>query len=171
VRINDASIHWSDLNGAGGENVMHVGWFLGLALSLLAATAWAAEGETIGSIKSLQGQATVVRNQQSLPAQVGMMLAKSDFLRTGASSTLGVILRDDTVLSLGPNSEVALTDFAFSPHEGKLSLVTRLIRGTAAFLTGQIGRLSPQSVRFETPVATIGIRGTRFAVKIEGDRS
>lgn len=150
---------------------MRVGLFLGLALSLLAASAWAAEGETIGSVKNLQGQATVVRNQQSLPARVGMALIKSDLLRTGSNSTIGVILRDDTLLSLGPDSEIALADFAFSPSEGKLSFVARMMKGTAACLTGQIGRLSPGSFRFETPVANIGIRGTMFAVKIEDDRS
>ena len=150
---------------------MRVGLFLGLALSLLAASAWAAEGETIGSVKNLQGQATVVRNQQSLPARVGMALIKSDLLKTGSNSTIGVILRDDTLLSLGPDSEIALADFAFSPNEGKLSFVARMMKGTAACLTGQIGRLSPKSFRFETPVATIGIRGTTFAVKIEDDRS
>ncbi len=141
-----------------------------LALSLLAASAWAAEGETVGSIKNVQGQATVVRGQESLPAAVGMRLSRSDLLKTGANGSLGVILRDDTVFSLGPNTEMALADFAFSPAEGKLSLVTRMMRGTAAYLSGQIGRLSPQSVRFETPVATIGIRGTLFGVKIEDGR-
>jgi hypothetical protein len=140
---------------------------LGLGLCLLAASGWAADGETIGSIKNLQGQAFVVRDQQTLPAQVGMRLAKSDALRTGPDGSLGVILRDDTLFSLGPNTEIVLADFAFSPHEGKLSLVARMVRGIVGYLSGQIGRLSPQSVRFETPVATIGIRGTLFAVKLE----
>jgi hypothetical protein len=149
---------------------MHARGLLALALSLLAASAWAAEGDVIGSVKNLQGQAAVVRNEQSLPAHVGMRLVKGDLLKTGMDGILGIILRDDTVLSLGPNSEIALADYAFAPHEGKLSLVTRMLKGTAAYLSGQIGKLSPQSVRFETPVATIGIRGTLFAVKIEDGR-
>ena len=144
--------------------------FLGLMLSLPVASTWAAEAETIGSIQNFQGQAFVVRDQHSRPAQVGVKLIKSDILKTGSNSSLGVILRDDSLLSLGPNSELTLADFAFSPSEGQLSLLTRLTRGMAAYLTGQIGRLSPQSVHFETPVATIGIRGTRFAVKLEDNR-
>ncbi len=146
---------------------MRLGASLASVLILLAATAWAAEVETIGIIKNLQGQATIVRDQQTLPAQVGMKLIQSDILRTGPNGGLGVILRDDTLLSLGPNSELALAEFAFSPTEGKLSMVIKLIKGTAAYLSGQIGRLSPQSVRFETPVATMGIRGTMFVVKVE----
>ncbi len=149
---------------------MHRAILLGLALSLLPASGWAAQDDVIGSIKNHQGDVAVVRAQQRLPAQVGMKLAKSDVLRTGADSSLGVILRDDSLLSLGPNSEVALVDFAFAPAEGTLAMVTRMVKGTAAFLSGQIARLAPQSVRFETPVATIGIRGTKFAVKIEESR-
>lgn len=143
---------------------------LGLALSLVAVSAWAAEGETIGSVKTLQGQVTVVRAQSTLPADIGLRLRKEDVLKTGANSSVGIILRDDTLLSLGPNSELALADFVFAPAEGKLALVTRLMRGTAAYLSGQIGKLAPQSVRFETPVATIGTRGTMFAVKVDASR-
>jgi len=146
---------------------MRLGIFLVPVLILLAATAWAAEVETIGIIKNLQEPAAIVRDQQTLPAQVGLKLIKSDILRTGPNGRIGVILRDDTLLSLGPNSEIAFAEFVFSPAEGKLSLVTRMIKGTAAYLSGQIGRLSPRSVRFETPVATMGIRGTMFVVKIE----
>jgi hypothetical protein len=149
---------------------MRLRTLLGLALSLLAASAWAAEGETIGSVKTLQGQVTVVRTQSTLPADIGFRLRKDDVLKTGANSSVGIILRDDTLLSLGPNSDMALADFAFAPAEGKLALVTRLMRGTAAYLSGQIGKLAPQSVRFETPVATIGTRGTMFAVRADAPR-
>jgi hypothetical protein len=146
---------------------MGLGAVLGVALSLVAASAWAAEGETIGSIKNLQGQAAVVRTQQSLPAEIGLRLMRNDVLKTGPNGSVGIILRDDTLLAVGPNSELLMADFAFAPAEGKLSLVTRLTQGTAAYLSGQIGKLAPHAVRFETPVATIGTRGTMFAVKID----
>ena len=149
---------------------MRLRTLLGLALTLLAASAWAAEVETIGSVKSLQGQVTVVRTQGTLPAEIGLRLHTDDVLKTGPNASVGIILRDDTLLALGPNSEMGLADFAFAPGEGKLALVTRLVRGTAAYLSGQIGRLAPQSVRFETPVATIGTRGTMLAVKVDASR-
>jgi hypothetical protein len=46
-------------------------------------------------------------------------------------------------------------------------MLVRLSSGTMAYLSGLIGKLAPESVRFETPVATIGIRGTRFAMKVD----
>jgi hypothetical protein len=45
-----------------------------------------------------------------------------------------------------------------------MSLIARLAKGTMAYMSGIIGKLAPESVRFETPVATIGIRGTCFVV-------
>jgi len=42
-----------------------------------------------------------------------------------------------------------------------------MFRGTAAYLSGMVGKLSPESVRFETPVASVGIRGTKLLVKID----
>ena len=52
------------------------------------------------------------------------------------------------------------------PAEGKLGLTARILRGTMAYVSGLIGRLAPESATFVTPVATIGVRGTRFAVRV-----
>lgn len=94
-----------------------------------------------------------------------------DTIKTGADGSVGVTFRDNTILSLGPNSVVVIQEFLFAPAQGKLSLVTRLIKGTAAYLFGVIAKLSPQSVRFETPVATVGFRGTKVLVKIDEEAS
>ncbi len=121
----------------------------------------------VGSVNRLKGTASIVRQNQVIPAQVGEKIYMMDSLKTGRDGSLGVIFKDDTLLSIGPQSEIIITEFLFSPTEGKLSIVTKLLKGTAIYLTGIIGKLSPGSVRFETPVANIGIRGTKFAVRVE----
>jgi len=120
---------------------------------------------SIGVVRSADGAATVTRGGNVLPATAGTRLRAGDTLGTGPDGSLGVILRDDSSLSLGPSSSLFLRDFLFSPNEGKFSLLVRLSRGTMAYLSGLIGKLAPDKARFETPVATIGIRGTHFAVK------
>jgi hypothetical protein len=122
----------------------------------------------VASIKTVRGTNSIIRNKTSLEAKMGSRVFQGDILKTGSDGNIAIVFRDDTLLSLGPNSEITITEFLFSPAEGKLSFITRLLRGTAACVTGIIGKLSPQSVRFETPVANIGIRGTRFAVMTEG---
>jgi hypothetical protein len=121
----------------------------------------------VGSVNKLKGAASIIRQNQVIPAQIGEKIYKMDSLKTGRNGSVGVIFKDDTLLSIGPQSEIIISEFLFSPAEGKLSMITRLLKGTAVYLTGIIAKLSPESVRFETPVANIGIRGTKFAVKIE----
>ena len=121
----------------------------------------------IGVVKVVKGEALVQRAGQSLPARDGMGLAEGDLLRTGPDGRLGVLLRDDTRLSLGPDSEIRIDRFAFAPAQGNLALVLRMLRGAATYVSGKIAKLSPEAVRVETPVGIVGIRGTQFAARIE----
>ena len=120
---------------------------------------------TIGVVRNSTGSATITRGENVLPATAGTRLRTGDTLSTGPDGPLGVLLRDDSSLSLGPSSSLVLRDFLFSPSEGKFSLLVRLSKGTMAYLSGLIGKLAPEKARFETPTASIGIRGTHFAVK------
>ncbi|MEE8541313.1 MAG: FecR family protein [Desulfobacterales bacterium] len=141
---------------------------LWVSLSLcLPSICLADEADIIGSIRTSKGKAEVLRDDKAMPAKVGLRLLLKDILQTGADGQLGVILRDDTLLSLGPDTKIVVNQFAFAPAQGHLALVVKLFKGMVAFLSGQISKLSPESARLETPVATVGIRGTRFLVKLE----
>ena len=147
------------------KNSMTVALLLS-ALCLLAAAKTAVAEETIGMVRTASGAATVTRGEKTLPAAPGLKLMVGDALGTGRDGSLGVILRDDSSLSIGPKSRLVLRSFLFSPSEGKFDLVARITGGTMAYLSGLIGKLAPEKARFETPTATIGIRGTRFALKV-----
>ncbi len=121
----------------------------------------------VGSVKTARGAASIIRNRVPMEVTAGARVFRYDSLKTGSDGSIAMVFRDDTLLSIGPDSEIAVKDFLYSPAEGRLSFVARLLKGTAACVTGIIGKLSPQSFRFETPVANIGIRGTSFAVKVE----
>ena len=136
------------------------------ALSLLAVAGTAVAAETIGVVRIVSGDATVTRGEKTFPAIPGLKLRVGDTLGTGRDGSLGVILRDDSSLSVGPESRLVLRSFLFSPLEGQFDLVARITQGTMAYVSGLIGKLAPEKARFETPTATIGIRGTRFAVKV-----
>jgi hypothetical protein len=136
------------------------------ALCLLTVVGTAIAGETIGLVRTVSGDATVTRGEKSLPAAPGLKLMVGDTLLTGRDGSLGVILRDESTLSIGPGSRLVLRSFLFSPSEGRYGLVARISHGTMAYLSGLIGKFAPEQVRFETPTSTIGIRGTRFAVKV-----
>ncbi len=138
-----------------------------LSLTMTLAAGIARADETIGVVRNSSGPATIVRAGRAIPAAVGTKLHVGDTLATGAGGSLGVILRDNSTLSLGPSSSLDIRNFRFSPAEGNLALLVRISRGTMAYISGLIARLAPESALFETPVATIGTRGTRFAVSLD----
>ncbi|GAB4370585.1 MAG: hypothetical protein Kow00128_17760 [Deltaproteobacteria bacterium] len=135
------------------------------ALTILAFGRYCAAAEIAGVVHSCDGKARITRGDTSLPVAPGTKLFVGDVLSTGPDATVGVVFRDDSTLSLGPESRLVLRTFLFSPADRELGLVARLTQGTMAYLSGLLGKLAPEKVRFETPVATIGIRGTRFAVR------
>ncbi len=123
--------------------------------------------EPAGVIKNITGKASIERDDQIIPAAEGAKIHAKDILQTGPQASMGVIFRDDSTLSMGPDTRISIDDFLFSPGEGKLSFVSKISKGTAAYLSGQIGKLSPGATRVETPLAVLGIRGTRFLVEVE----
>lgn len=137
------------------------------ALALVFAGATPVLGQTAaGKIKVTSGSAFIVRANSEIPAKVGEVVFESDSLRTGADGRIGITMKDDTRVSLGPASEVRLERFVFAPAEGRLGFVLRVARGVAAYVSGQIAKLAPDSVRLETPAAIIGVRGTSLAIKV-----
>ena len=126
------------------------------------------EDASIGKIKTCKGEVVVTRSGKEMPVRIDDVLYQNDTIRTGADSAVGIIFEDNTVLSLGPQSELVINEYVFAPEKGALSMMTSMLRGTATYLSGIIGRQSPESVKFQTPDATIGIRGTQFLVKVKG---
>ena len=136
--------------------------FLGLSLA-------SAEQVLAGKVKKIRGTVLVIRGDRTQTLRVGDPVFQNDLMQTGAAGAVGIIFEDNTILSLGPKSRLAIDGYTFAPEQGKLSLLLRLLRGTASYLSGIIGKQAPDAVKFQTPDATIGIRGTKFLVKVGSD--
>ena len=107
-----------------------------------------------------------MRENGLIPARAGQALFEADGLRTGVDGRIGVTLKDDTRVSLGPSSEVRLERFVYAPADGSLGLVLKIVRGVTAYVSGRIAKLAPDSVRLETPTAIVGVRGTSLAIRV-----
>jgi hypothetical protein len=136
-------------------------------LFVLATPAVAQQTETIGHVRELTGTAKIFRGTDLLPATVGVALFRGDQIRTDKPGAVGIVLLDDTTISLGSNSELSLTGFDFLPKDGKFSLVMRMIKGTFVYVSGQISKLAPDTIQLSIPDATIAVRGTKLLVEIE----
>lgn len=123
--------------------------------------------EPVGIVKSVVGDVYLKNATSSMKAVANMRLNEGDRIQTGSKSSVGLIFKDDTVVSLGPKSEMAVDEFLFDPANEQLSFVTRLVKGTFSFVSGQVAKLAPEKVKIETPDATLGVRGTKFLVKVD----
>ena len=125
-----------------------------------------ASDEFCASLRNMKGEVVIERNGQTLATKAGTRVFPNDSIRTGPDSSVGIIFVDNSRISLGPNSRLDLKEFVFKPNEEKFSMVNKLSKGTASFVSGKMTKLSPESVVLETPSSTIGIRGTTFNVKV-----
>jgi hypothetical protein len=139
----------------------------GFAAALAAGAPAASAAEApIGQIKVVSGDAVIGRGAESVPAKVGGHVFAQDVIRTGANASLGITFVDNTVMSAGPNSEVVLEEYAFDSDNFRGSMQTDVHRGTLSFVSGDIARGSPGAMKVKTPTAILGVRGTRFLVKV-----
>ncbi|AXS79779.1 FecR domain-containing protein [Dechloromonas sp. HYN0024] len=136
--------------------------------TLLAFSVQAAE--PAGMIKVASGEVSIERGGKRLPAVVGSIIEIADKLRTGTNGSVGVTLRDNTLLSAGPNSVLVIDKFAFdhATQDGHMSIGIR--KGTLSVASGKIAKRTPESVDFHTPTSVLGVRGTEFVVEVVGDR-
>ena len=148
------------------KNLLSIAMLVTLSLLFISAPVEASD-KTIGFVRNLSGEAFIQRNNETIPAVEGTQLKEGDVISTGPNSSLGVIFRDDSSASLGPDSSFSVVNFEFSPKNGKNGFLMRITKGSFVYLSGLIGKISPESALFVIPSATIGIRGTQFAVTIE----
>lgn len=127
--------------------------------------AWAQD--TIGFVKTVSGSATIVDSGKANTAQVGTPIKMGNTLKTGPKGAMGVTFNDNTVMSFGPDTELTVDEYLYSPGTGKLKFGTNISKGSMQVVSGVIAKLKPQAVTVKTPSAMIGCRGTRFLVKVE----
>ena len=118
----------------------------------------------IGQIKVAKGQVSVERKGQAQAARVGMLLEPADILKTGSDGSVGITMRDNSLLSAGPNSILSLERFEFDATTSQGRFDARLRRGTLAVVSGRIAKQSPDAMTVRTPSAVLGVRGTEFVV-------
>lgn len=136
-------------------------------LSFFCANAAESADTPIGYVMKIEGDATVTTNNDSVAAAVGTPVMAGSTLHVGSKGSMGVTLKDNTVMSLGPNSEMQIEAYLYAPEKNDLKLTTKITHGTLNFISGVIAKLRPESVQIKTPTGTIGVRGTHFLVKVD----
>ena len=114
--------------------------------------------DAIGKVEKVVGDVTVMRNGVAVALHVGDAVYKSDVIQTGANSSVGIGFPDGTALNLVPNTRMALNEYSYDPNGTSNGALFSLVEGTFAFVAGKVAHTGGMNI--ETPVATMGIRGT-----------
>lgn len=116
-----------------------------------------------GRVVGLQGQVFAIRQEARVPLSEGAPVYPKDILESTAGSHAVVVFRDNSRITLNPQSQLVVSQFLFNaaaPQQGAMAV--NLIKGGLRSATGSIGKAVPQNVRHSTVTATVGIRGTQF---------
>jgi hypothetical protein len=141
------------------------------------ATTQGAVGASIGKVMTVEGDATVehvgaTTVQASLgngpvPARIGNLVYSGDIVQTGPNGKLGITLADGTAFNMSKNARMVLDEFVYDPNGKSNSSFISLTKGSFTFIAGAIAKSG--NMKIDTPVATMGIRGTTPHIEIFED--
>ncbi|UFW49091.1 MULTISPECIES: VCBS domain-containing protein [Bradyrhizobium] len=123
-----------------------------------------AAAQVIGHVTKLSGSATAIRNGVSVILNNGDNVEKGDVVSTGADSTIGITFIDGTVFGLSSNARMVLNEMVYDPNGSSNSSLLSLVAGTITFVAGETAKHG--DMKIDTPVATMGIRGTAVLTQI-----
>ena len=142
---------------------------VGIALFFAAFALTAAAQEYAGVVKTSRGTASVERAGTHTPLAPGVELNAGDRIVTGGDGYVGITMRDDTLLTLGPGTTLNLDSYGFDPKTHDGNFLASLTKGVMSVVTGLIAKRSPDSFVVRTRVSTMGVRGTEFIVEAEAE--
>jgi hypothetical protein len=120
-----------------------------------------------GSVTIEHVSAVVVQANTSPQTKVGEVVYLGDVVKTGADGRVGINFTDGTSFNLSSNAQMALTEFVYDPNGKSNSSLLSLTKGTFTFVAGNIAKTG--NMKVDTPVATMGIRGTTPHIEISDD--
>lgn len=124
-----------------------------------------------GTLKQIEGTVWVAQGATGRQAVTpGDGLTEAQRLQTGADGAASVVLRDGTVLAIGPNSTIEINEFAFDATTQQGNVLLDLLQGSVRVITGILAKVNPEVFKVRTPTSVVGVRGTDFIVDTEAAR-
>ena len=127
--------------------------------------------ELAGVVERLQGSAQIISGSNQKTVEAKSEVYQGDQITTARDAEILLRMTDGTMLAIRPNSNLIVSEYRFdNKNSDNDNLLIRLVKGGFRTVTGAIGKKNPQKVKFNTPTATIGIRGTDFEVAVVDEK-
>ena len=122
-----------------------------------------------GAVTIEHANAVVIQATVSGPTKVGDPVYLGDVVQTGTDGRVGINFTDGTTFNLSVNARMVLDEYVYEPAGSSNSTLFSLTKGTFTFVAGRVAKTG--DMKIDTPVATMGIRGTTPHVEISDDGS
>ena len=137
-----------------------------LILILLPNFANANTSNFIGVVGAAIGE---IKNQNNESLVDGSKIFFGDTIISKEKSNAQILFLDQTVLTLGEDTEVTIDEFIYDPKSHEGSFISNVKSGTVKFITGQISKQNPDNLEVKVPSGVLGARGTEFIVLSENE--
>ena len=133
-----------------------------------AQTQTASDESPVGTAGETSGTVTVTRADGTVePLTAGMPVFEGDIIETDAHGAANILFVDETSFAISGNAKLAIDEYVFDPATSSGESNFSVLRGMFVFVSGLIGRDDPDDVEINTPVGSIGIRGTTIAGNVD----
>lgn len=123
--------------------------------------------EQIGAVEKTTGECLVIRDTKSLKAEPGQPVLVKDEISTGKGARISIVFLDETKLTLDESSHASIDNYIYS--DDKSDLLFKFTKGTFRTITGGIVKQNPEGFNMETPLASLGIRGSDIYAIVQPD--
>lgn len=118
--------------------------------------------QVAGEVLWLSGDVVRIDAQGAAKALAkGDKLLEGEVVRTGVNSHAQLLMKDQALLALRPESSLRLTSYVYTGRaDGSERALLKLLKGGLRSITGAIGQTNKESYKLETDEVLVGIRGT-----------
>ena len=134
--------------------------------------AWAS-ADVVGHITQVEGRVDLLKGGKlpATPVALQDKVESGDVLRTKSLSKAQITFIDNSVITLSPESRLAVDDYQFEPGQQKRSAVLNLFQGMAHVVVNKLFKVAEPDFVIKTHTAVTGVRGTDFGVRLQPNAS
>ena len=138
-----------------------------LIVLLVTLVAWSSAHANIGEVSEIQGKGQIKRTDgEKFDIETSLGVFSYDEVMVGQGRT-AIDFIDDTRVEITEHSKLVIDEFVYDPANNQGGLTMTAALGTVRYASGQIAKDFRENVTIKTPTATIGVRGTDFAMIVD----
>ena len=132
--------------------------FLFIAIFIIPHLGFASE--PIGTIGIVIGKADVVN--RNLELKIKESIYFGDVIKTGPKTNMQILFDDQTVFTVGENTEIVINEFIYDPNQNdELNKISaEILQGSVKVVTGLISKKNPENLSLKLPTGVLATRGT-----------